>query len=833
MTLLAAILACTAVVQVVNSQTRSQRKTNAASQPSPEASPSPSPTPPPIDATQVAADAMQVNQRLRSLPERLVSNESLTELEQQVNELRQTTTEKAQQTELAIQSGGIFTELQQATLDWEALSKESKSLSETLSKHATALDSEIQSLSNDQSRWSTVQQSVTAQETPPELIELTNKVVVDIDNALRSAEERRIRMVALQQSLVTQLSIIARETEQLAKAKAESQRSLLEQDSLPLWKVQFRSTSESSVARTLRGTYTQDIARLKTYIYAKRTALIVVAFITLVVLAFFIRLSRARVGKPQTEADTALAQRPLSLALLVFLVAMMPLLYDAPNSAIGLVNLIALVPITGLLKPRLTRTYQRLLLALIATVLAWPCVKLFQVPTWFKRDLLALFTLCVIALFILLARKAIPLGSNERGAPGLSSVALIVGIFLLLIAFLANVFGYVGLSDLLTQGTLVSAYRAVIVYTVFLVGGSVISSLLRPNAGASFTIVRTDRERLAGRLTFALGVTAFLIWIHSTLKLFAVREDVYGAIRSLLNYQINIGSASFAISNIVAFVLTLLGGYLIASVTRAVLGEAILPRMTLARGLPNAIATVTHYVLLVLIFLLALAAAGVELSKFTILTGAFGVGLGFGLQNVVNNFVSGLILLFERPVRVGDILEIKGVGGEVTKIGFRSSTVHAFDGSDLIIPNATLISEQVTNWTLTGTHRKIVLNIHVGYGNDPTKVRDLLSATAAAHPEVLQHPKPIALFLGFGDSALNFEVWFWAPRPEVVPELRSDVALNIAAALSEAGIKVPVPQRSLHITGLDQNNNLEEALNDEQSKSTSGSAAFEHKSSGN
>ena len=373
-------------------------------------------------------------------------------------------------------------------------------------------------------------------------------------------------------------------------------------------------------------------------------------------------------------------------------------------------------------------------------------------------------------------------------------------------------FGYVGLSDLLTQGTLVSAYRAVIIYTVFLVGVLVISSLLRPKAGASFTVVRTDRERLAGRLTFALGVTAFLIWIHSTLKLFAVREDVYGAIRSLLNYQINIGSASFAISNIVAFVLTLLGGYLVASVTRA-----ILPRMTLARGLPNAIATVTHYVLLVLIFFLALAAAGVELSKFTILTGAFGVGLGFGLQNVVNNFVSGLILLFERPVRVGDILEIKGVGGEVTKIGFRSSTVHAFDGSDLIIPNATLISEQVTNWTLTGTHRKIVLNIHVGYGNDPTKVRDLLSATAAAHPEVLQHPKPVALFLGFGDSALNFEVWFWVPRPEVVPELRSDVALNIAAALSEAGIKVPVPQRSLHITGLDQNN-------------TSADGAFEHKS---
>src|SRR5262249_51268962 len=294
------------------------------------------------------------------------------------------------------------------------------------------------------------------------------------------------------------------------------------------------------------------------------------------------------------------------------------------------------------------------------------------------------------------------------------------------------------------------------------------------------------------------------IWIHTALGRFAIRDDLYAAIGKMLNYQLPIGSARIAVSNIVAFVLTLFIGYLVASVTSAILGEAILPRLKLARGLPNAIATITHYALLVLIFLLALAAAGVELTKFTILTGAFGVGLGFGLQNVVNNFVSGLILLFERPVRVGDILEIRGVGGEVSKIGFRSSIVHAFDGSDLIIPNATLISEQVTNWTLTGTRRQIILNLHVAYGNDPTKVRDLLRATAVAHPEVLDYPAPTALFLGFGDSALNFEVRFWAPRPEVVSELKSDVALSIAAALSEAGIRVPVPQRDLVIRQGDQ-----------------------------
>jgi potassium efflux system protein len=799
-TLSAAILICCVGVQLASSQRRTRQRAEATPQPTPEASPVPSPSAPTIDAPQVAAEAMQLNQRLRSSQERVVSNESLTLLETQINALKQKIGKKAQQTELAIQSGAVFTELQQSSLEWEALSKEAKSLSETLTKHASSLDGELQSLKNDQSRWLTTNDVVKGQESPPELLELTNKVVTDVGAALTTAEARRTRIVSQQQVLAAQVSIIANETEHLSKAKAESQRSLLEQDSSPLWRVQFASTTEISVARVFRSTFNQDVSRLRAFIYTKRTSLFFVALLSLVLVAIFIRLKRANVGKSKLENHSSLFQRPFSLALLVFMVAMMPLLYDAPNSAIALVNLIGIIPVTRLLKPRLTKPYQRLLLALIASTLLWPLIKLLPFATWFKRDLLALFTLGTITVFVWLGRQALGVGSKEQRRPTLTLVAMLLGLFLLMIAFFANLFGYVGLADLLTLGSFVSAYRAVTLYTVFMVVGFLLSAILQPNSGGSIPALGTDRERLGRRLTFALGVTTFLVWVHSALKLFAIREDVYGSIRTALEYQISVGSASVAISSVVNFVLTLIVGYLIASVTRSILGEAILPRLKLARGLPNAIATVTHYVLLVLIFLFALAAAGVELSKFTILTGAFGVGIGFGLQNVVNNFVSGLILLFERPVRVGDILEVKGVGGEVTKIGFRSSTVHAFDGSDLIIPNATLISEQVTNWTLTGTRRQIVMSIHVAYGNDPTKVRDLLRETVTDHPQVLDYPAPGAFFLGFGDSALNFEVRFWAPRPEVTLELKSEVALRIAAALSEAGIEVPVPQRRLHIT---------------------------------
>jgi small-conductance mechanosensitive channel len=270
--------------------------------------------------------------------------------------------------------------------------------------------------------------------------------------------------------------------------------------------------------------------------------------------------------------------------------------------------------------------------------------------------------------------------------------------------------------------------------------------------------------------------------------------------------------------SILVFFLTLFCGYLVATIFRTILGEEVLPRLNLTRGLTNAIATITHYIGMFLILLLALAAAGVELSKFTVLAGAFGVGLGFGLQNVVNNFVSGLILLIERPVRVGDFLEIGDIMGQITKIGFRSCTLHSVDGGDLIIPNADLISQQVMNRTLSGARRRVLLGIRIAYGNDPQRVRDLLLATAASHPDVLKNPGPTALFRGFGETALDFEVRFWAPRPETVPHLTSEVALRIAAALSDAGIKVPVPLTQLAVMKMEEEEGIESLARTEKNK---------------
>ena len=152
---------------------------------------------------------------------------------------------------------------------------------------------------------------------------------------------------------------------------------------------------------------------------------------------------------------------------------------------------------------------------------------------------------------------------------------------------------------------------------------------------------------------------------------------------------------------------------------------------------------------------------GVDFDKMSILAGAFGVGIGFGLQSIVNNFVSGLILLFERPIHVGDTVEVGNLQGTVRRIGIRASVIHTGAGADIIVPNSQLITDKVTNWTLSDRLRRVDLPIGVNYGADPKKVIELLEEVARAHPDVLQHRRRVPSSWSYGDSSINFELRVW------------------------------------------------------------------------
>lgn len=222
-------------------------------------------------------------------------------------------------------------------------------------------------------------------------------------------------------------------------------------------------------------------------------------------------------------------------------------------------------------------------------------------------------------------------------------------------------------------------------------------------------------------------------------------------------------------------------------------------------GVRVAIGSILKYLILTIGFIIILQTVGINLSSLTILLGALGVGIGFGLQNVTNNFVSGIIILFERPIKVGDRIEVASVAGNVIKISMRATTIITNDNISIIVPNSEFISSTVINWSHTDRNVRFNFPVGVAYKEDPEKVKNLLLEVAGENEGVLKNPGPDVLFNNYGDSSLSFNLRVWTSRYIDRPGvLKSQLYYEIFKRFKEAGVEIPFPQRDIHIKEMPQ-----------------------------
>ncbi len=226
----------------------------------------------------------------------------------------------------------------------------------------------------------------------------------------------------------------------------------------------------------------------------------------------------------------------------------------------------------------------------------------------------------------------------------------------------------------------------------------------------------------------------------------------------------------------------------------------LLEKSKIELGVRIAVGTIIRYVILILGFVIIMQTAGIDLSALTILAGALGVGIGFGLQNITNNFVSGIIILFERPIKVGDRIEVGDVFGDVVNISMRSTTVITNDNIAIIVPNSDFISNKVINWSYNDKNVRFNIPIGVAYKEDPEKVKSILLRIAEDTTGILNKPQPEVLFSDMGDSSINFILRVWTDRYINKPAvLKSILYFEIFKRFKEAGIEIPFPQRDLNI----------------------------------
>ncbi|MBK8595947.1 MAG: mechanosensitive ion channel [Holophagales bacterium] len=358
--------------------------------------------------------------------------------------------------------------------------------------------------------------------------------------------------------------------------------------------------------------------------------------------------------------------------------------------------------------------------------------------------------------------------------------------------------GRVGLATVLGSGALGTLGGIAMLVAAYLVAAGLIRSLLASEPAQGLRMVREHADVVAESCLAALRVLGVLVVLAISVKAFGIGPWLGSLFAGFLGAKAKVGSITISPGSLLGFALVLWISVLVSRLLGFLLAEEVLPRFDLRRGTAVAISGITRYLLLVGGFVLAAGVAGIDLTTFGFVAGALGVGIGFGLQNIVSNFISGLILLFERPIQVGDAVDVPGASGTVTQIGIRASTVRTFDGADVIVPNADLISKPVTNWTGANPDRRFDVSVGVAYGSPLETTAQALLAAARRTPGVHTTTPPEAFFQSFGDSALDWTLRVWV-RMDESPKVLSDLKRAVSEELEREKIEVPFPQRDLHI----------------------------------
>src|SRR5947199_7799302 len=343
---------------------------------------------------------------------------------------------------------------------------------------------------------------------------------------------------------------------------------------------------------------------------------------------------------------------------------------------------------------------------------------------------------------------------------------------------------------------------------LFQVGGHYVTFLGLIAFAALFAvglvIARFLQSDLVRRLFSRFKIeTNFIAVVTTILSLSALVFFTVNAINAAgvpLYWNAPLPGVNLSLFQIFLLIALLIAVFWLSSRTKHYLFNRFLVRSGLDRALQHAIAQIVGYAVLVIGIVIVLDNAGIHLGALTVFAGAVGVGLGFGLKNIASNFISGLLILAERPIAIGDRIEVAGITGQVQQIRARSTVIMTNDGIAMIVPNEKFIDSPVTNWTYSDPRVRFRVPVGVAYGSDVNKVREALIAAAREHPATLNDPPPNAYLEKFGDSTIDFEVIAWRERMSYKPRrFKSELNFLIEKHLREEGVEIPNPQRDLHI----------------------------------
>ncbi|HXJ80410.1 MAG TPA: mechanosensitive ion channel domain-containing protein [Candidatus Methylomirabilis sp.] len=755
---------------------------------------------------EIAQRAEEVMALARQSADRLAADSRIQDVENRLADASEWIRARLVATTEALHASPSEGALTNLTDSWTLMRGRLADLNQTLTRVAIDLDRELSQFETLRAAWSVSHAEGAVSSVPAPVLERINATLTAIILARDRVAGRRAHVLLLQDRVVKEMARCDDVLGEIAHARGQALGPVLTRDSVPIWSPEARVLVFSNLGQRLRRSFRDAVELATQYLagQAARVLLQVVVFVVALVL-----LGRARARARRREANESgeppgapVFEAPISAALVVTLLAMPWIYLRAPRAVTNLVALLYLVPVVlmarQLLPPGLFPAVYALASFFLVDRVRELCA---EIPVLEQRVFLVEMVFGIAFLALALRSERLMTAASGQPASGSRRTlgwVLWADMAILACAVVAGALGHMRLARSLGTLVLASSYAALVLYAGVRIGDGLWAFVLRTGLAARLRMVDRHRELLQRRVGLALRWLAVGTWGYFILVGLGVAGAVGSAVGSALNARYARGSVSLSAGDVVAFGLTVCAAFLVSSFVRFVLREEIYPRTRLAQGQSYALSSLLHYAVILVGFLLAVSSLGVDLTRVTILAGAFGVGIGIGLQNVVANFVAGVILLLEQRVHVGDSIEAGDLQGEVQEIGFRASTVRTWSGGEVIVPNSRFTSERVTNWTLSDRKCRVDLNVTVAYTAETAQVLEVLRKTAEVHPRVLAEPRPLAVCTGFRENGLGFDLRAWT-RFEDGDIVRSELALAVHTALAAAKIEIGVPQRDVHI----------------------------------
>lgn len=751
---------------------------------------------------------------LTNLSEDVVQPELVKKLEADLNEiLKNYSTLKAEtdSTNLGEQWTPTIREFQQK---WNFQKKIISDWSDEVTGRTEKLEEQKKTLLENRNIWLRTD-SLARNERASRTIRNKIKSIINEFNKTETTVVNEINSLLGLQTKLSEQSVDADQTiKKIEELLLIKKREIFVRNAPPVWESltgRADTTSLSYQAKSIADSYIRTAEEFykenkKSFLYS------LIYFFLLLILVLVLRYYNKNIKSDDLKVKRALEilKTPLSSSILIYLVALVISYSEAPDVFFSLIRILVVFPLLRILS-RIINPSLRLPLYLFAILLILQQFKLTSASdTEIERLLLILIIIMTLAglIWMLMTKRfdgAFTRPSLENKLKALTKIVIL----LFIITFMANTLGFVMLSLTIVNGTINSMFSIMILLTAALALEAIILIFLQTKAAGSLNVVKNYPEKIELTVTKIIKLIIIIWSLSIVLTSFGVREIVIKWLIETFSSKVTIGSFSFSLWNLVLFIISIWLAVIVARFVRFILEGDILPRLNLTRGVPGAISSISSYLIVGFGILVAIMGSGIDLNSFALIAGALGVGIGFGLQDIVKNFISGLILIFEHPIQVGDAVQVDELSGRVMHIGIRSSTIKTWDGAEVIVPNGNLISNKLINWTLSDQRRRIDIKVGVAYGTNVNLVMETLLECVKLNEKILTDPPAYVLFNDFGESSLDFELRCWTADFGSWVEIRSDIRVAIDKAFKEKKIEIPFPQRDLHLkTGFDLNKGI-------------------------